>query len=79
MDPGAPPKQAGRNDTRIVQYEEFVSAQQIGEFREEPVSEDACEPIKLQESRGFSAVQRPLSDLSSGKMVVEFVQAHGSG
>ncbi len=56
MDPGAPPKQAGRNDPRIVQYEEFVSAQQIGEFREQPVFEGAGKTIQLQKPRGFSAV-----------------------
>ncbi len=50
MDPGAPPKQAGRNDPRIVQYEEFVSAQQIGEFREQPVFEGAGKAAVYQQS-----------------------------
>jgi hypothetical protein len=41
MDPGPSPIQAGRNDARIVEDEEFVAAQQIGEFRKEPVFEGA--------------------------------------
>ena len=34
MDAGAPPEQAGGDDARIVEDEEFVTSQQRGEFRE---------------------------------------------
>ncbi len=39
MNAGTPPEQAGRDDARIVEDEEFVASQETGEFNEEPVLE----------------------------------------
>jgi hypothetical protein len=39
MDAGTPPEQAGRDDARIVEDEEFVASQEAGEFSEEPILE----------------------------------------
>jgi hypothetical protein len=41
MDASAPPEQAGGDDARIVEDEEFVTSQQSGEFREEAVFENS--------------------------------------
>ena len=41
MHAGAPPEQAGGDDARIVEDEEFVTSQESGEFREEPVCENS--------------------------------------
>jgi hypothetical protein len=37
MDAGTPPEQAGRDDPRVVEDEEFVASQETREFREELV------------------------------------------
>jgi len=77
MDAGTPPEQAGGDDARIVEDEEFVTSQETGEFREESVFENSCGTIQEQEPRGFAAVEWPLRDLLSGEMVVQLVQVHG--
>jgi hypothetical protein len=41
MDTGTPPEEAGGDDARIVEDEEFVTPQETGEFREEPVFENS--------------------------------------
>jgi hypothetical protein len=41
MDAGTPPEQAGGDDARIVEDEEFVTSQETGEFREEAVFENS--------------------------------------
>jgi hypothetical protein len=79
MDAGAPSEQAGGDDARIVEDEEFVASQENGKFREEAVFEYSRGTIQEEEPGGFAAVQGPLGDLLSGEMVVEFVQAHGKG
>jgi hypothetical protein len=79
MDPRASPEQTGRNDSRVVKEQEFVTAQEIGELYEEPVFEGTRGTIQFQEPRSFSKVERTLGNLLSREPIVEFVQTHGKG
>src|SRR5260370_5156707 len=45
MDAGTPPEQAGGDDARIFEEEEFITSQETGEFREEFVFEKSCGTI----------------------------------
>ena len=73
MNPGAPPKEPGRNDARIVEDEEFVTLKKFREFKKAMIFEPACETVQQEESRSFAPIERPLSNLLFRQVIIELV------
>jgi hypothetical protein len=75
----SPPEQAGGDDARVIEDEEFVTAEEIGELREQPVFENPGGTIQAQEPRCIATRKGMLRNLPARETVVEFVQTHGNG
>jgi hypothetical protein len=73
MNPGSPPEQPGRDDPRIVEHQQFVTAKKIEYFKEKTILEPACGPLHQEKSRSFTPIQRLLSDPLLWQEVVEVV------
>lgn len=78
MNPRSLPEEPSRDDTCVIEDEQFVAAKQVREFKEKLILEVTGIPVQQQKSRGFTAIQRPLRDLLLWEMVVELVQSHES-
>src|SRR5712691_9418813 len=63
MNPGAPPEEAGRDDARIVEDEEFTTLKKFREFKKAMIFEPVCEAIQQDKSQSFAPTERPLSNL----------------
>ena len=79
MNASAPPEQPRGDDTRIVEDEELITSQQVGQVSKESIFESPGSALEQKEPRGIATFERALGDLLARKMVVEFIETHGKG
>ena len=77
MNPGAPPEQPRGDDTRIIEDEELVAPQEVGQSSKESIFDGPGSAIEQKEPRGIATFERALGDLLAREMVVEFIETHG--
>src|SRR5215813_5737336 len=76
MHPGAPAEQPRRDHPGIVEYQQLVAAEELGELGKVRIGPGAAPAVEQQQARGIPCFQRPLRDLPAGKLVVQFVDSH---
>src|SRR6266404_4998377 len=72
-DPGASAEESSWNDTRIIQNDEFVAAEQARKLSEASIREVATLPSHGQKARTVAPRQRALRDLRRREEIVEFI------
>jgi len=73
MNAHSPAKQACRDDTRVVQDEEFIAAQERWKISKLMILKGAALAIEAEQTRGVPAVQWSLGNLALGKVVFKFL------
>ena len=76
MKPLSLPEEPSRDDTCIIEDEEFVALKKFAEFKKAMILEPAGGAIQHQKSRSFAAIQGPLSNLVFWKVIIELIQSH---
>jgi hypothetical protein len=76
MNPGAPPEEPGRDNARIVEDQEFVALKEFGECKKAMIFKPACEAVQEEKPRSCTPIERPLSNLFFGQVIIELVKPH---
>jgi hypothetical protein len=76
MPSDAPPKQASRTHTCIVEDHQFVAAEERGQLSKLVIFPGARGPAQEQKTGRVAALERALRDLLAREMVVQLVQTH---
>lgn len=76
MNTGSPSEEARRNHARVVEDDEFVSGEKVGEFRKLRILEPAAHAVNDEQPGRVAAVKRTLGDQLLGKVVMKVVNTH---
>src|SRR6516225_1932788 len=76
MQPRAPAEQPRRDHPGIVEYQQLVAAEELGQLGEVRIGPSAAPAVEHQQARGIPCFRRPLRYLLAGKLVVQFVDSH---
>jgi hypothetical protein len=71
------PEQPCGDDTRIIEDEELMAPEQVGQPGKKSILETPRGAIQQKEPRGIATFKRALGNLPARKMVVEFIKTHG--
>jgi hypothetical protein len=77
MHAGAPAKQPGGKDPRIIEDHKLVAPEKLGKLGEETICELAGGAAEEEKAGGVAALERALGNELAGKVVVELVEPHG--
>src|SRR6516164_195898 len=72
----AVPQETRGQNARVVEYHEFLAAEQLGKFRELAVLPVTASTAQHQEARSIAAAERPLGNLTGRQVVTEFFDSH---
>jgi len=69
-------KEAGGNDAGVIENDQFIATEQIGEIYKKMIIQVAFGAREDEEAGRVAMFERPLGNLAGGEVVIEVVKTH---
>ena len=76
MDPRPPSEKARGNDPRVVEHQQFIAPQELGQLQKPPILPLPLLAVEQEQSGGIPQWQRSLRDLPTRQLVVKLLDTH---